>query len=1191
MTKAYFTDTLRSIRRSVGRFISMMLIVFLGAGVFCGFKATYPDMLATADKYYKDNNLFDIRVQSFIGIYDGDLDEIRKIDGVNEVQGAKFVDGYVLMQNDDAEPKYEGLVDIDGSELTIRAYGYDPADAIAFYNGKDDPSYINRLTLLEGEFADEPGECVVTNSGLTTPDGFKIGETIKISGDNESVDYYLKTDEFVIVGIVRTPYYVSFERGTTLAGSGKLGDYIYIPNTTFNDSINYYSEAYITLDDSLSYTAYTDEYDAYVDGMVDNIMKASEDIVELRAAALKKEVTLKVISGEAELSKAEEEVEIKLADARQQLETLRSLAATGDEQIAAATRELEEKYADAQSQLNSGNAEYTAALEKFNSMTIKVAQSKALWNEKNAEYEENKAAYDEGNEKLKSAAAEITVAETEVRSISLLISSTEQTLKTLQNSYNTDVSDLDLVAMADRLEETNPELAKTLRAASGLTAQGMAADAIVEVQGVLDEQKTSLAAAQLQLDDAKAQYSDGERKLLEAKVLLNQAYSQLNESKKQLDDADSELAAYKDQLQDSELALQFGDMTASTEYMTAQAQIALKQTQLAQAKAYLATADEAYALKEKEARSQLLLAKTQVTKGRALLDNLKDATWNVYDRGGSPGYSGYGDAAYNMKMISMFFPIMFFIVAILVCLTVMTRMVEEERTQLGTLKALGYTSSVIVTKYLIYAFFATIFGYVLGVIVCTYGLPRVFMRAWGIMYEMPDGLAFYYPSYIILAFFLSVASTFLATLIACRRELMTNTAALMRPKAPKAGKRVALEKVTFIWKRFSFTSKVTVRNLFRNKKRFITTMVGIMGCTALLVTGFGFYYSTNTIIEGQYSSDKCVANYDLQIVLSESVKSSENSSIVTQINERSEISQSMLTYLKVCRGGAEGWDKDIEVDVFVPESVSQTADYLRLYDHKTGKELEIPDEGALITTQFADDANVKVGDYVTVSWTEGAKTVKYNVLVAGIVENYVFHYVYLSPEYFEEITGKDISFNYLVAKLNPDVNQEQRVRLETAINDMNGVNGSVYTTVIVGTFTNIIQILDIVIAIIIFAASVLAFTVLSTLNNININERVRELATLKVLGFYDKEVSEYIYRENIILTILGVLGGLLFGAGLEKLVVSVLSIEVVTFTDKPFFMMFVFAALITAVFSVIVNVRMHFKLKKISMVESLKSVE
>ena len=380
MTNAYFTDSFRSIKRTFSRFVSIIAIVALGSGLFCGLNAVGPDMIETADEYYREYNLMDLRLQSYLGLYDEDLELVRAIEGVESVQGVKFVDGYVQVKN--AKDEYEGIVDIDGSELTLRVSGLDIEKAVDFENNADNKDYINRLKLLspdeikklysgkeydeavkkistnestkglglvengeiKGRYPHAPNECVVTCSGLTTPEQFKIGNTIKVAGDDEDISYYLKHDEFVIVGVIQTPYWVSYERGVTTAGSGKLGDFVYVSNDAFNERINYYSEAYVTLDGADEYEAYSDEYDEFVDGMRQVIAERAEDFAALRRAYLLIGLEDRVNEGKTKIENAEATVNLKLEEGRKQLEELYELEKTGEQQLAEAQKLMDEEY-------------------------------------------------------------------------------------------------------------------------------------------------------------------------------------------------------------------------------------------------------------------------------------------------------------------------------------------------------------------------------------------------------------------------------------------------------------------------------------------------------------------------------------------------------------------------------------------------------------------------------------------------------------------------------------------------------------------------------------------------------------------------------------------------------------------------------------------------------------------------------
>ena len=1193
MTSAYFTDSFRSIKRTFSRFVSIIAIVALGSGLFCGLNAVGPDMINTADQYYSEYNLMDLRVQSYLGIYEEDLQKLRNLEGVEGVQGAKFVDGYVQTPNPEGE--YEGIVDIDGSELTIKVLGLDINSAVNFQNrfaipDYYDANYINRLKLIEGRYPDAPNQCVVTCSDLTTPEQFVIGSKIKVVGDNEDISYYLKYDEFEIVGIVQTPYWISYERGVTTAGSGKLGDFIYVNNDAFTDKINYYSEAYITLEGADQYTAYSEEYDEFIKSMQQRIAEVAETFAAERRAQLSVGLADRVAAAKLEIDQAEALVNSKLAEGKKQLEELYEQERTGAQQLEEAQRLLDEEYSKAQGQLQAGSNQYMEAVNEYNNKITAVSQGQVELANKKTEYNTKKMEADAAKEKLDQAKVQLAVSEKEIKYVETLVTTTRTTLDTLKAGQDVAQEDLDLDAMADRLEETNPELAKMLRSASNLTAQGMAADAIVEVDQLLDQYTTELAVAKEQYTTGKAEYDASFAEWQAADTQLSTAKGQLDAAEVELANAEKQLAAYKEKIQSSGDELQFGAIEAQTKYMTAQATLALKSTQYQNIKNIIAEAEKTYAEKEAQATLQLDSAKVEYLKGENLLKNIQDGVgWTIYTRHDSPGYTGYGQAATNMVRLAYIFPTFFFIVSTMVCLTTLTRMVEEERTQLGTLKALGYSNRMISSKYLMYSSMASLIGVIFGIVLGFTCIPYVLCAAWGIMYEQPDPILSFMPVYLITGVIISLGSTMIAALLACRKELKAVPAVLMRPKPPKVGKRVLLEKIDFIWSRLSFTSKVTVRNLFRNKKRFLVTVIGIAGCTALILAACGLRDSISGVIDNQYGKGNGIAQYDLQVVLKDGQTSYNESQIVSQINGVENIQESMLGYLKVCRGYSERSDKELEIDILVPENPITLKNFINLKLNE--EEVPFTDDGAVISKKFATKTNTQIGDTITVSWTEGSRTVEYKVKVSGIVDNYAFHYVYMTPAYYSSVTGTTLKYNYLFCKITEGLGNEQKVVMEKTINDMAGVNGSVYTTVVIDNFNNIVNTLNMVIILFIVAAMALAIVVLYNLNNINVNERIRELATLKVLGFYDGEVSAYIYRENVILTIIGIIVGLFLGIPLNIAVVGIVDIDTLTFKTRLEPQSFLVAAAITAVFAVLVNLMMHFKLKKISMVESLKSVE
>ena len=521
----------------------------------------------------------------------------------------------------------------------------------------------------------------------------------------------------------------------------------------------------------------------------------------------------------------------------------------------------------------------------------------------------------------------------------------------------------------------------------------------------------------------------------------------------------------------------------------------------------------------------------------------------------------------------------------------MTRMVEEERTQMGTLKAIGYSSRTIASKYLIYSIFASILGVAIGIVTGIYLLPFAIFKAYSIMFSMPP-IVFTFPVvYLIIGTVISLATTIIASAVASYRELKVNPALLMRPKAPKPGKRVLLERIRFIWKRLSFTSKVTIRNLFRKKSRLIMTVLGIGGCTALILGSVGLYFSVNNIMKEQYDVGG-IANYDLQIVFDEEQK--DDSVLVETLRNDMRIKDMMLTSMISLSGGSERVEKTEDVYLFVPKNSSELNKYINLQNRKTNESITLDDTGAVISEKFANDTDTVIGDKI---WVETADSERIEIPVANITENYTFSYVYLSENLYQYLFQESVDYSYAICNLDDIVFEEganglsKEAQFTAELMNYSDINAVAFISDTIDSLNEVINVLSFVILIFVISAGILAYIVLYNLTNINISERHRELATIKVLGFHDKEVSEYIYRENVILTLIGIILGLGAGVIIHKLLIVFCSVDAVMFVQTLTWYSYLIATGLTAVFALIVNAIMHKKMKKIDMVTSLKAIE
>ncbi len=1186
MTKAYMKSILRSVQRSFSRFISIVIIIALGLAFFVGIKATAPDMRETAQDYFVSGNLMDIRVQSSIGLTDEDIQAIRNIDpNIEAVIGQKFKDALVLV-NGEIEK------DIDGTQISARVYGLNTGLLANYVNyGINEAAYMNRPTLLEGEYPDSPNECLVDASALSTPDSYQIGSTITLVGDNEDLRASLSETEFTIVGIIQTPYYISFERGNTLIGSGKVGTFIIVPDSVFVQ--DYYTELYVKIVGADNYDAFSDEYRNYVAPYLAMIKAIAPSRLEARVTNLQQTLPGKIADAEQLLSNASAEAGSQIQELKNTISTLEESKKLLTEQLAKAQETYNVTLADAEEELALNRIDYDQNLTQYNTLLAQYQTNSAAYAEQNAAYTTAYAEYSSNLQEFNLAKNSYEQAETQIKTTEAMINETQGVLTMLENRQNEGFSSDEMAAIEKFFQTTYPGLFDDIiSSTTGGLASELAAYAkpiLQQYQADLIIQKAELAAAetklntlQAELDSANITLTSTKKQLDAVEIELTTAYNQLLDYSKELSSAGTEItsADFQLSLQKIQTQMMITELsnqleTIETNLTTAQAALQSAQTQL---NGLLANETGMY--------------QQQLDNAKKLLESLHNVYWNIYDRYDTPGYSSFSSTTKNLEVLANIFPIFFFIVAALVCLTTMTRMIDEDRTALGTLKALGYDNGVIASKYIIYSLSACILGSTLGIAMGMYVFPFAIFKAYSIMFTIPD-LEYTLPiGSAIVGISIAFLCTLVVTLIALRRDLAEVPAMLMRPKAPKAGKRIFLENVNFIWRRMRFTNKVTARNLFRNKQRLFMTIIGIAGCSALMLASLGMYNSVTAIRSKQYGNN-AISHYDFQVMF-DSAQDGTSGEYKTVANSNS-VSSTLLISMKAVTGYSLRTDAQEDVYLLSPSDPTLLADYITLKNRLTDK-IYVPSiAGALITEKFANDTNTKVGDTVFIQ-TSDAKT--YEIFVAGIVENYTFHYIYISPDYYAELFGEYPSYNYCLGNLSDAVRSADKDTLAslkgqmaTKLMSQQGIQAVSFTSDVNDSLAEITNALTSVVAVFFLSALVLAFVVLYNLTNINILERNRELATLKVLGFLDNEVHAYVLKENIILTAFGTAAGMGLGIILHYLLVTYAEIDTVMFGRTIEWFSYLIAVILTFIFAGLVNVIINKKLKNIDMAMSLKSVE
>ena len=1050
------------------RFISIMLMALLGVGFFAGLVASGPDMRDSLDKFLDDTNTYDINIVSTLGLTNEDVDEIKKIKNTENVHGIYSKD--ISFKTGDKEFIFKAIE----------------------YSEK-----INTPILLDGKLPENNNECVVEQDFLIDS-GFKIGDNIEIDEDDE-----LKANSFKIVGSVKSPIYVSMERGTTSLGDGTIDYYLYLNKDVFD--MDYYPNIYLNVNSAKIEKITTNKYNELVENVYKDIESIKEERETQRYNNIKEEASEKLQESIDEYEKGKKEGEEELKKAKDKIE------------------DSEKEIKNAENELETGK---TKAKKEISNAKTEISSSENKLKKSEKEYEEGLEKYSKGVKEYNSNKSKL-----------------ESSLDVLNDN---------LKKLKDLKEEIEKQIA-------------LIED---EIKNGNLENEDKLVLLKNQLSDLNSNIKEIESNKNKINNELSSAEKELNKTKKALDSAKKEIDnGYKE--------LEKGKKELSSRESSLNNQFAKAEKEIEDGKKEIEDAKETLEKEEKKFNEEIKDAEKEIEDAKEDIEGIKEGKWYIFDREDDTGFSSFIDSINSMNNIATLFPIIFYLVAILISSTSMSRMVEEERGDIGTLKALGYSNLRIINKYIAYSLLSTVLGGIIGMFIGFILIPTVVWENYSIIYYLPE----FYPklrfSYGILGTVIAVICITGSTVHSAYKELKDEPSSLMRPKAPKMGKKVILEKIPFIWKRLNFSSKTTVRNVFRYKKRALMTIIGISGCTALILAGFGLRDSIKDIAEYQYGR---VFEYDLVVSLNkedeELVNLVKNSDIVESVSLTDSLSGSI---------SAEGIKRD--TSIIVVENTEDFKNIANLRDIDSGNIIDLSNEGVLISDKLASLLEIEKGENITLTDSDNNEF-EYKVL--GIVENYIGHYVYINKDLYES-KENDFNINTLFIKYKEGNNDNEA--FEEMLLDDNSVTSITVVENSLEHVRDLLKSLDLVVMILIVSSALLAFVVLYNLANVNISERVREIATLKVLGFYDKEVDNYINRESIILTCIGIVIGLIAGVFLTGFVISTCETENMRFARNILLHSYIYSILITSVFSIIVNFATHFVLKKINMVESLKSIE
>lgn len=1177
MNKTLWKDIRRLIRSTKGRFFSLTTIVLIGVSFFVGISSVSTIMGYSVDTYDDELNLKDITIYSNYGFDEEDIEAISKLDHVQTVEGAHFVDV---------------LGTCEETTYVTRVHSYD-------LNNK-----INEFKLVDGRMPENKNE-VLAENGTDMISGFTIGSKVKLSRPDNDLDDFLSVDEVTVVGTIDTPVYLNETKENSTLSNQVLRTYLYIPAEAFSE--DYYTEVNVLVEDASEMDSFSDKYASYTEEVKDEIEAFSSSQAEVRKDSVLAEAMEKYNDGLQEYNDGKKEFDEKISDAEKEI-------ADNEQKILDAEQEIKDGYQklqDAEDEVTRGEID---GANQIHGARNKISEGTNTLNESKEEFKKQKEELNKTIEQIDSGITQLN------QGIELLnnyiqvrdnlttlnttiegLSSTELTtlivgLKTMPDAtpleaIPSEEMKIGINALIESLKQINTQLNPEQEFVAPTTIKELL-NLYESTITALTAQQTQLEAIKVQLDAAlvQAQIEEGEvdAKLVEYQTQLES----LKSSKQQIEDgiasgeeklaaAEQELVKAYEQTVNASVELDEKIADARKEIAENRQKLVDSEAELKDAKQKIADAKEELETSRVDGEQELVDAKAELDKAYQDIQDLDDAKWTVLDRTSHYASATYKGTIEQMQAIANIFPVFFLLVAALVCLTTMTRMVDEQRGQIGVMRALGYSEFQCASKYLVYAALATIIGEILGSVFGMMIFPPIIYTLWRMMYILPE-LKFEVPWGLVLsssAIFLVVME--LTTYNACRKDTKEVPAQLLRPKAPKLGKSTFIEKIGFIWKHLSFTWKITVRNLIRYKKRFFMTVFGVAGCTALLVTGWGVRDSVKAMVDIQFDD---IIYYDGLVSVGDEVSVSEFNSLVQDIKSRSDVKKavSITDYNAVLSN-----DKDEEtVYVYAFEQISDLDGLLNLRTRTNHTKIELTDDGVVLSEKLAENLGLKVGDLITLESKDG---VKKEVTVSGICEMYIQHYVFMTQAYYNKVFDTKVSSNTVCVEINGD--DDVSLAFQKDIVNHDYVNSITFNESVLNNFRTMANSLDLVVWVLLIASMSLAFVVLGNLTNVNISERQREIATLKVLGFRKNEVQNYIYKENNVLTFIGAIVGIPVGTFLHHYIMKQVEMDYIMFGRSVQPLSYLYSVMFTIVFGHLVNFFMRKKLKNIDMIESLKSVE
>jgi len=1124
--RAYTKDIIRSIVKGKKRFFALMLITALGVCMFCGIKAGCDDLRYSADVFFDEQNLYDISIVSTLGLTDDDITAIAGMEGIEDVEGTY------------SEDVFTNLSDGSRKQATVKVLS---------------EKGINMPYLLEGELPSCPSEVLVTLKYIEES-GKKVGDTIVIEEqideddkkddeeeDDKSDEKNFVLTQYKIVGIAIDVMDINSTEGAVAFRNNSTTDYMfYVHKNAVKTDV--YTAMYLTLEGTDELACYSDAYEQKVDEIVTLLEEEiKEDREQARYDRIIGEALEEIADAEAEMWEAFEEAESEIADATQEIADGWEELTDAEEELKQAERDLvkaERDLAAGERELTQGETEYASGLAQYEAAKAEVDAGEAALDEAENTLKESEKQLDESEKQLEESEKQLD--EEYPVAIAYLNNQIAQKEIEIQQETNADKKAL-MEEELQQLKDTRDDMVAEEVTAREEIEKGY--EEIAKARIEIADAKVEISVNRAELEDGKRELAKAKAELEDARKKLDDGWKEITDGWKELTDGEQDIFEAWDEIEDAIKELEDGQLEL----------------------------DENVAEYESEKADAL----QEIADAKQDVADIKMTEWYITTRTSLSGYNNIKTDADCIEAIGQAFPVLFMTIAILISLTTMSRMIEEDRGLIGTYKALGFSDDEIRRKYILYALIACIIGGILGDFLAYIVLAKILFIVFDVMYQVPEYMYTFDVLYGIGGIVMFVAGIVGAAYVSCNSVLRSTPAMLMRAKPPSSGSRVLLERITPIWSRLSFLNKVTARNLFRYKKRLFMTLFGIAGCTALLLTGFTIKDTVVELLPLQYEE---TYRYDVMVV------AEDNDKLLDCLEECSEIRKyinTMITNVKLIT--EEGREETVQL-VVIPdeENISR---YIRLYD-MDGERQKLTDDDVFVTTNLSMVMDFSEEDFVLI---QNMNLVQADVEVTKVVMNYLGNSIYMTETMYEDSFDEKFEPNAAYILLN--IKDEKQDVFVDELEAEDGILTVMGYRDMMNGFNSAMYIINMVVYIVIVLAGALAFVVLFTLATTNISERERELATIKVLGFYDAEVHSYVNKETLILTGLGILLGMPIGKIMGEWLMSILEMPAIYFYTTLYPESYAYSGIIAIVFALLVNLMTNKSLNKIDPVEALKSIE